>query len=334
MKSPKKKRPDPVPAAFRAALLGFSAFTLLDTFVIPKNVISADQVTAVSSYAAENTSGSIGPDGAVTNEAIAAADSTAASADADASAGASGQVITDTSYISDDLQITITTERVDNTTVYIADIQTTDPSKLMSGLADNSFGQNVSQTTSDIASETGALLAVNGDYYGFRSTGYVMRNGYLYRSVSAGFDQEDLVIFQDGTMDIIKESEVTAEELQSQGAVQIYSFGPGLVENGTITVDEDDEVDRATSSNPRTAIGQISEGHYVMVVSDGRTSESSGLTLLQLASVMQNLGCQTAYNLDGGGSSTMVFNGQIINIPVGGHGSSERKVSDIVYITA
>ena len=87
------------------------------------------------------------------------------------------------------------------------------------------------------------------------------------------------------------------------------------------------------TSNPRTAIGMIEKGHYVMVVSDGRTSESAGLTLYQLAGVMKDLGCTEAYNLDGGGSTTMVFNGNVINKPTtNGNTISERAVSDIVYI--
>jgi exopolysaccharide biosynthesis protein len=72
--------------------------------------------------------------------------------------------------------------------------------------------------------------------------------------------------------------------------------------------------------------------HYIFVVSDGRTSQSAGLTLLQLAEVMQEYGCTVAYNLDGGGSSTMVFNGEVINNPTDGRSFGERKVSDIIYI--
>ena len=70
------------------------------------------------------------------------------------------------------------------------------------------------------------------------------------------------------------------------------------------------------------------------MVSDGRTSESEGLTLYELASFMEDkLGVETAYNLDGGGSSTMYFNGEVINNPTtNGNRISERSVSDIVYI--
>lgn len=280
---------------FSILLTGYTLFTLLDTFVIPKE--------SVSVASAETTS-------------VAAAN------------------ITDNSYTSDGITITITEKTIEDTKVYIADVVITDPSKLSSGLANGTFGRNITKATSEIASDVGAILAINGDYYGFRNDGYVMRNGYLYRDTkTSGDDNEDLVIYEDGTMEIINESDISAKELQDNGAVQIYSFGPGLVNNGNITVDSNDEVGRAKASNPRTAIGMIEKGHYVLVVSDGRTSESKGLSLSQLANVMKDLGCVVAYNLDGGGSSTMYFNGNVVNNPTSnGNKVKERSVSDIVYI--
>ena len=128
------------------------------------------------------------------------------------------------------------------------------------------------------------------------------------------------------------EANSDAQALADEGAVQIFSFGPGLVEDGEITVNEATEVDQAMRSNPRTAIGMIEPLHYLLVVSDGRTDESEGLTLMELAQVMQDLGCQTAYNLDGGGSSTMWFMGEVVNVPTDWRSIRERSVSDIVYI--
>ena len=117
------------------------------------------------------------------------------------------------------------------------------------------------------------------------------------------------------------------------GAVQILSFGPALITNRSIAVTENEEVGKAKSSNPRTAIGIIDDLHYVFVVSDGRTDESEGLSLYELAEFMESLGVETAYNLDGGGSSTMYFNGQVVNNPTTtGNSIKEREVSDIVYI--
>jgi exopolysaccharide biosynthesis protein len=242
---------------------------------------------------------------------------------------------TENGYIYQDSTMTITlTERyVYSTMVYVADIQLSGIATLRSGLAEDSFGRNLTEKTSDIADRVGAILAINGDFYGFRDTGYVIRNGILYRDRKKSDDAEDLVIYEDGSMQIIREGDVTAEELLANGALQVYSFGPGLVEDGDITVDSSSEVSKSMSSNPRTAIGMIEPLHYVMVVSDGRTSESEGLSLLQLATIMQGLGCEQAYNLDGGGSTTMYFNGQVINNPTtSGKKTKERSVSDIVYI--
>ena len=141
------------------------------------------------------------------------------------------------------------------------------------------------------------------------------------------------MIYKDGSFDIITEKSVSAQSLLDAGAQQVLSFGPALVMDGKISVTEDEEVGKATSSNPRTAIGIIDELHYVLVVSDGRTSASEGLSLRELAEFMQSLDVDIAYNLDGGGSSTMVFNGKVINNPTtNGKSIKERSVSDIVYI--
>ena len=240
--------------------------------------------------------------------------------------------ITDTTYQDDNIQITLTQYTAYDTTIYVADITLSDASYLQTALAQGLYGKNVTAETSDTAESVGAILAINGDYYGSQERGYVLRNGTLYRS-TADSGQEDLVIYEDGSFEIITETEVSAEELLENGAVQILSFGPALVEDGVISVSEGDEVGKAKASNPRTAIGIIDDLHYVFVVSDGRTDESEGLSLYQLAEFMDSLGVKTAYNLDGGGSSTMYFNGQVINNPTtSGNSIKERKVSDIVYI--
>lgn len=87
------------------------------------------------------------------------------------------------------------------------------------------------------------------------------------------------------------------------------------------------------TSNPRTAIAELEPLHYLFVVSDGRTSESKGLSLYELAEFLSSRNVTCTYNLDGGGSSTMYFNGQIINHPTPrGNDVHERSVSDIVCL--
>ena len=253
---------------------------------------------------------------------------------ATASQAAKTATVTDSSYKDDNISINLTETTVNNTQVYVADVTVTSSDYLKTAFAQNAFGTNVTAKTSETAADNNAILAVNGDYYGANSTGYVIRNGVVYRdTVRENSNNGDLAIYKDGSFKIIYEDQISAEQLVKDGVVNLLAFGPTLVENGEIAVGTNEEVGQAMASNPRTAIGIIDENHYIIVVSDGRTSESKGLSLYQMAEVMKSYGVKTAYNLDGGGSSTLYFNGQVINKPTtGGNRISERAVSDIVYI--
>lgn len=239
---------------------------------------------------------------------------------------------TDTKYEDEYMTITLKEYYENDTKIYVADVELKDSSLLKTAFAKSSYGKNITEKTSTIAQRVNAILAINGDYYGVQEKGYVLRNGVIYRS-SAVSNKEDLVIYEDGSFEIINESDITLEELLENGAYNVLSFGPALIEDKKISVSENDEVGKAMASNPRTAIGILSDNHYVFVVSDGRTSESEGLSLYELAEFMDSLGCITAYNLDGGGSSTMYFNGKVVNNPTtNGNKISERSISDIVYV--
>ena len=242
--------------------------------------------------------------------------------------------VTDTSYSDGNISVNLTEKTVNDTQIYVADVTLSSADYLKTALAQNSYGTNVTAKTSVTAAENNAILAINGDYYGANSSGYVIRNGVVYRdSARDNSSNGDLAIYKDGSFKIIYENQVSADQLVQDGVVNLLAFGPSLVEDGEISVGTNAEVGQAMASNPRTAIGIIDENHYIIVVSDGRTSESKGLSLYQMAEVMKSYGVKTAYNLDGGGSSTLYFNGQVINKPTtGGSKISERAVSDIVYI--
>ena len=139
------------------------------------------------------------------------------------------------------------------------------------------------------------------------------------------------MVYGDGTMASADQDSTTADQLVDSGAWQVLSFGPTLVQDGKLAVSAGDEVDRSKGSNPRTAIGMVDALHYLVVVSDGRTGDNDGLSLYQLAQVMLDNGATYAYNLDGGGSTTLYFQGEVLNNPTSGNKSGEREVSDIVY---
>ncbi|EPR09384.1 phosphodiester glycosidase family protein [Ruminiclostridium papyrosolvens] len=223
----------------------------------------------------------------------------------------------------------------DKITYFVADVQLKSSSDLKSAFAKNEFGNNIIEYTSKIAGDNNAILAINGDYYGFRNDGIVIRNGKLFRDIPA---REGLAFYKDGTMKTYDETTTSGEKLLSQGVKQTLSFGPALVQNskaikdfGRTVVDTNFGNRSIQKANPRTGIGIISDNHYVFVVVDGRsTGYSRGMTLSEFSQVFEDLGCTDAYNLDGGGSSTMYFMGKVVNNPLGK--GEERGVSDILYI--
>lgn len=244
----------------------------------------------------------------------------------------------DWSYTRDDLEIKI--EKVENgsgenkVTYFVADVQVKDTSNLYSAFAKNKFGRNIVETTSTIAEENDAIFAINGDYYGFRENGILIRNGVIYRDEAA---REGLAFYEDGTMKTYDEASTSAEELLAQGVIDTFSFGPSLLEDGkaiddftNVKIDKNMGNSSIQNSNPRTGVGIISPNHYVFVVVDGRKEGySKGMTLNEFANLFEELGCTEAYNLDGGGSSTMYFMGRVVNNPLGKN--QEREISDILY---
>jgi exopolysaccharide biosynthesis protein len=215
---------------------------------------------------------------------------------------------------------------------YVADIQLSSAAYLRTAFAKNTFGRNINQYTSTIARNNQAILAINGDFYGFRDKGLIIRNGVLYRdNPRKPIDNRTLIIDKKGDFKFVTEGEVSGESLVKEGVTQSFSFGPVLMENGKL-VDTSKQYWVANKANPRVGIGQIGPLHYLFVVVDGRTGASEGMTLPELAQVFLKHGAKIAYNLDGGGSSTMYYNGKVINQPTTSGTIGERAVSDIIYI--
>lgn len=262
-----------------------------------------------------------------------------AAADTSSSAASTAPVLTESSYQAGATSITI--EKVvvgsgdDTVTYYVADVVLGDATELRAAFADNKFGQNIVADTSEIATGNGAVFAINGDYYGFRTSGIVIRNGVIFRDEGA---RTGLAIYRDGTMALYDETTTSAEQLLADGVWNTLSFGPGLLDDGElVTGMEDFEVDTNIGNHsiqgnqPRTGIGMISENHFVFIAVDGRSrGYSRGVTMTEFAELFAQRGATVAYNLDGGGSTTMWFNGSVVNDPLGK--GDERGTSDILYI--
>lgn len=266
-------------------------------------------------------------------ETTAAADDTAAGT----TDAAEDYTATDTSYTSATKTITISTVSTgsgdDTVTYYVADVQLTEGTDLKSAFSNGSYGGKA-QDTSTMAEVNNAIVAINGDYYSTRTDGIIIRNGVIYRDEPS---RTGLAVYEDGTMKVYDETTTSAAELLADGVWNTYSFGPGLLIDGQVASGLNGyEADANTrhsiqGTNPRTGIGIIDANHFVLVVVDGRSEGySRGVTLPEFAEIFQQLGCSTAYNLDGGGSSTLYFMGDIVNDPSQRNG--ERSVSDILFV--
>ena len=234
-------------------------------------------------------------------------------------------VVTENSYTSPDVSITVTEEHSGDITYYVADIYVRDITCFQSALARDTYGSGYRDSITDMAAMSDALLAINGDYYGNTNEGVVIRNGIIYRANATNCDV--CVLYYDGTMEVMPGSAFSVEDAIANGAWQAWTFGPALLDTDGSVLSSFSSTNRIIAANPRTAIGYYEPGHYCMIVVDGR-GESAGITLPQLSELFYEMGCTAAYNLDGGNSSIMVWNSEVINQPSGGG----RESSDALLI--
>lgn len=236
-------------------------------------------------------------------------------------------VVTENSYSSPDISITVTEETAagGRITYYLADIYVRDITCFQSALARGTYGSGYRDSVSDMAYLSNALIAINGDYYGNTREGVVIRNGVIYRANRT--DCDVCVLYYDGRMEVMPGSAFDMQEAIDNGAWQAWTFGPALLDTDGSVLTSFASTNRIISANPRTAIGYYEPGHYCMVVVDGR-GESAGISLPDLSQLFYDLGCTAAYNLDGGNSSVMVWQDAVINDPSGGG----RESSDALLI--
>ena len=152
---------------FGVVLMGCNTYALLDTFVIFHAMAASTDSSSTASGSSSETS--------------------------DTETGKITQ--TDTSYEDDNISISINTYEAYDTTYYVADVELASAEYLKTALAQNLFGTNVTETTSEQAEDHNAILAINGDYYGANKSGYVIKNGTVYRSSQRSDSEYDDLSF-------------------------------------------------------------------------------------------------------------------------------------------
>lgn len=236
------------------------------------------------------------------------------------------------SHQTDDIRIAVTQQRVGEATCYIADVYIRDIRQFLTAFGDGEEfkrGSAHSRMPLEIANNNNAILAISGDYCGARAKGVVIRNGNLYRESVA---EDVCILYADGVMETYYRDAFDLEAAIARGAYQAWSFGPKLLDNGIKPGAYDGASENLLSvigsRDPRAAIGYYAPGHYCLVLVDGRQGDySRGMTLSQLSELFISLGCVDAYNLDGGQTAAMIFDGTVVNRPYKGG----RIVSDIIY---
>lgn len=230
----------------------------------------------------------------------------------------------DYSYQSGAARIAVTRHDRDGAAYYVADVWVKNIASLRTAFAQNQYGQGIHQEFMKMAQDNKAILAVSGDYYGARAKGVVVRNGQLYRD---SLFEDVCVLYEDGVMETYTADTFSLDDAVTRKAYQIWSFGPRLLDNGQPMQAFSSTV---TKANPRCAIGYYQPGHYCFVLVDGRQpGYSDGMTLQALSGLFHDLGCKAAYNLDGGQTAMMEYEGKLVNRPYNGG----RQSSDIIFIS-
>lgn len=225
-------------------------------------------------------------------------------------------------YQGEATKIAINKVQADGVTYFVADVWVKNIDAFHTALAKDTYGRGIHEMPLKIANANNAVFAVSGDYYGAREQGVVVRDGTLYRDVMG---DDVCILNKDGILNVYRKSDFNALNMLNDTVWQAWAFGPALVENGVASDTSDSKI---KVKNPRSAIGYYEPGHYCFIVVDGRQSGySDGMTLDELANTFVSLGCVTAYNLDGGATAMMVFQGSVISQPTSGGRSS----SDIIY---
>lgn len=220
--------------------------------------------------------------------------------------------------------------RVGVTDCYVASVRIEDASQLRTEPA-YAFDRDQTAEARNIARRVGAVLAINGDYFSYQNGGYMIRGGVQYRSKPiAGRD----VLLIDENGDFYIEKAATEESLALYADMPIvdsFNFGPGLVVDGEVLTDYDEKYNAALKPRQRSCIAQVERGklEYICVSCEGPVeSEGGGLTMAEFAEFVAGLGVQNAYNLDGGDSTALIFQGEKVNAP---NNRNHRAISDIIY---
>ncbi len=238
------------------------------------------------------------------------------------------------SYEDASLSVKMEKRDIDGVRYDIAWIKVASPTQLRTAIAGEP-NQIVAEKPGRMARKANAVVAINGDFYVQRKDGLIYRQGQAFRYILN--PEKDILVIDDlGDLHVFLGSETQTEELlaflqSGRTIINAFTFGPAIVKDGKalpMPATYQTRFDSAIRA-PRTVIAQIGPLEYVFVEAEGRVKHSKGVTTDQMGEFMVTLGVQTAYCLDGGNSSIMLFGGRYYDA---NYAESEREQSDIIYV--
>ena len=241
---------------------------------------------------------------------------------------------TKNSYEDASLSVKMERRDIDGVRYDIAWIKVASPTQLRTAIA-GAPNEVVAEKPGRMARSVNAVVAINGDFYTQRKDGLIYRQGQAFRYVLN--PEKDILVIDDlGDLHVFLGSENQTTELltflqSGRTIVNAFTFGPAIVKDGVALPIPETYLTRFDSNirAPRTVIAQIGPLEYVFVEAEGRVSHSKGVTTDQMGEFMAELGVKTAYCLDGGNSSIMLFGGKYYDA---NYAASEREQSDIIYV--
>lgn len=232
------------------------------------------------------------------------------------------------SYDDGTMKVRIETSTAFDTKIYYVHVDITDPSQLRTALSAQ-FPAKALRPVDLMAAENRAVLAINGDFFSYHQSGFVVRNGEVLRRRPRK-ERDTLIIDDKGDFTIIAPTSQAALDAYAGTVRDAFCFGPGLIINGLVQTFDAHEKVSCDANNPaqRIAIGQKGPLSYLIVATEGpQQAGMRGVNLKEFTQLLLDTGVPNFYNLDGGSSVTIMLCGNRINAPE----TKNRYVGDIIY---
>lgn len=233
-------------------------------------------------------------------------------------------------YYYDETILTITWKQLMDGTVYtISEVKIADASQFRRFVADGEYGSYSKYYPSEMAASVNAVLATNADFYIYWGTGIVVYDSKLVRT--EGYSMDSCFIDKNGDLLFAHKGQLTNKAQMQQfvednGIRFSMAFGPIFIEDGELVdIKFPYPVGEGNMYDTRMALCQRDQLHYMLVTSTHEPGYGRNHNWWEFAANIQELGCEKAYNLDGGQSATVVVGGQLINHV------KQRQTSDIIY---